>query len=113
MRKFASVRLIGSTPLRLTVTSLCASPLHLRQRLNIVHLCQAPSVTLVSNPGTDKEESKSIQAPRDLIIGVEYGDDLEYAVELYTDAAWTVEYDPYADTNSDLTIYVKWNGENN
>jgi hypothetical protein len=72
-------------------------------------LCQAPSVTLVSNPGTDKEESKSIQSPKALIIGVEYGDDLEYAVELYTYAACTV----YADTNFDLTIYVKFNGENN
>ena len=27
---------------------------------------------------------------------------------VYTDAACTEAYDPYADTDSDLTIYVKW-----
>ena len=66
------------------------------------------NVTVVSNPGTEKEESKSIQAPKGLIIGFEYDEDLEYAVEFYTDAACTEAYDPYADTDSDLTIYVKW-----
>ena len=66
------------------------------------------NVTVVSNPGTDKEASKSIQAPKGLIIGFEYGDDLEYAVEFYTDAACTESYDPYADTDADLTVYVKW-----
>jgi protein tyrosine/serine phosphatase len=71
------------------------------------------NVTVVSNPGTDKEESKSIQAPKGLIIGFEYGDELEYAPEFYTDAACTVAYDPYADTDSDLTVYVKWSKQNN
>ena len=66
------------------------------------------NVTVVSNPGTAKEESKSIQAPKGLIIGFEYDDDLEYAVEFYTDAACTEGYDPYADTDSNLTIYIKW-----
>ena len=66
------------------------------------------NVTVVSNPGTDKEESKSIQAPKGLIIGFEYDDGLEYAPEFYTDAACTKAYDPYANTDSDLTIYVKW-----
>ena len=67
------------------------------------------NVTIVSTPGTDKEESKSIQAPKGLIIGFEYDDDLEYAVEFYTDVACTESYDPYANTDSDLTIYIKWN----
>lgn len=66
------------------------------------------NVTVVSNPGTDQEESKSIQAPKGLIVGFEYDEDLEYAVEFYTDAACTEAYDPYADTDSDLTVYVKW-----
>ena len=66
------------------------------------------NVTVVSNPGIGKEESKSIQAPKGLIIGFEYDDDLEYVAEFYTDAACTELYDPYADTDSDLTIYVKW-----
>ena len=68
------------------------------------------NVTVVSNPGTDKEESKSIQAPKGLIIGFQYDDEWENAVEFYTNAACTEAYDPYADTDSDLTIYVKWNG---
>ena len=42
------------------------------------------------------------------IIGFEYDDELEDAVEFYTDAACTESYDPYADTDSDLTVYVKW-----
>lgn len=55
-----------------------------------------------------KEESNSIQAPKGLIIGFEFGDGFEDKVEFYTDAACTEAYDPYADTDSDLTIYVKW-----
>jgi hypothetical protein len=68
------------------------------------------NVTVVSNPGTDKEESKSIQAPKGLIIGFQFDDEWENAVGFYTDAACTKAYDPYADTEADLTIYVKWNG---
>ena len=71
------------------------------------------NVTVVSNPGTGKEESKSIQAPKGLIIGFEYDDDLGYAAEFYTDVACTESYDPYADTDSDITIYVKWAEQNN
>ena len=71
------------------------------------------NVTVVSNPGTDKEERKSIQAPKGLIIGFQYGEDLGCEAEFYTDAACTESYDPYADTNSDLTIYVKWNEQSN
>ena len=66
------------------------------------------NVTVVSNPGTEKEESKSIQVPKGLIFGFEYDDDLGYATEFYTDAACTELYDPYVDTVSDQTIYVKW-----
>ena len=66
------------------------------------------NVTVVSNPGTEKEESKSIQAPKGLIIGFEYEDNLEGAVEFYINAACTERYDPYLDTDSDQTIYVKW-----
>ena len=66
------------------------------------------SITVVSNPGTDKEETKSIQAPKGLIIGFEYDDALEGAAGFYADAACTQNYDPFGDTDSDLTIYVKW-----
>ena len=66
------------------------------------------NVTIVSNPGTEKEESERIQTPKGLIIGLEFDDSFADAVEFYTDAACTQSYDPYANTDSDLTIYVKW-----
>ena len=66
------------------------------------------NVTVVSNPGTEKEESKSIQVPKGLIFGLEFDDAVAESVEFYTDAACTESYDPYANTDSDLTIYVKW-----
>ena len=66
------------------------------------------NVTVVSNPGTEKEVSQSFQIPKGLIIGFTWDDAFEDKVELCTDAACTEAYDPYADTESDLTIYVKW-----
>ena len=66
------------------------------------------NVTIVSNPGTEKEESKNIQVPKGLIFGLEFDDAVAESVEFYTDASCTESYDPYADTASDLTIYVKW-----
>ena len=68
------------------------------------------NVTVVINPGTEKEESKSIKAPKGLIIGFQYDEDLGYEAEFYTDADCTKAYNPYKDTDSDLTVYVKWNG---
>ena len=66
------------------------------------------NITIVSNPGTGKEESKRIQVPKGLIFGLEFDDSFADAVEFYTDADCAEYYDPYADTASDLTIYVKW-----
>ena len=66
------------------------------------------NVTIVINPGTDKEEIKSIQAPRGMVIGFEFDIVTGYEIEFYTDAACTEAYDPYAGTDSDLTVYVKW-----
>ena len=66
------------------------------------------NVTIVINPGTDKEEIKSIQAPKGMVIGFEFDIVTGYEIEFYTDAACTEAYDPYAGTDSDLTVYVKW-----
>jgi hypothetical protein len=66
------------------------------------------TITVVTNPGTDKEVSQSVQVPKDLLVGLRYYEDSEYTFEVYTDAACTEAYDPYADAASDLTIYVKW-----
>ncbi len=65
------------------------------------------NITVVSNPGTEKEVSQSFQAAKGLVVGFRY-DEEEYVFELYADAACTELYDPYVDTDSDQTIYVKW-----
>ena len=66
------------------------------------------NITVVSNPGIENEKIESVQVPKGLIVGFRYDEDSEYEFEVYTDAACTELYDPYADTDSDLTIYVKW-----
>ena len=65
------------------------------------------NITVVSNPGTEKEVSQSIQAAKGLAVDFRYGEE-EYVFEVYADAACTELYDPYVDTDSDQTIYVKW-----
>ena len=35
-------------------------------------------------------------------------EDIQITKEFYTDADCTEAYDPFADTDSDLTVYVKW-----
>lgn len=65
------------------------------------------NITIVNNPGTDKEVSQSFQIPKGLIIGFRYEDE-DYVFEVYTDAACTEAYDPHANTESDETVYVKW-----
>jgi hypothetical protein len=66
------------------------------------------NVTIVSNPGTEKEVSQDFRIPKGLVIGFTFGDDFEDKVAFYADAACTESYDPYANTDSDLTVYVKW-----
>ena len=65
------------------------------------------NITVVSNPGTEKEVSQSIQAAKGLAVGFRYEGE-EYVFEVYADAACTELYDPYVDTDSDETVYVKW-----
>lgn len=65
-------------------------------------------VTVVSNPGIEKEVSQDFQIPKGLMVGFTYGDEFTDKVEFYTDAACTEAFNPYADTESDLTVYVKW-----
>lgn len=66
------------------------------------------NVTVVTNPGTEKEVSQNFRIPRGLAIGFSWADGYDDQVELYSDAACTEAYDAYADTDSDLTVYVKW-----
>ena len=66
------------------------------------------NITVISNPGPANEKTESVQAAKGLIIGFRYDEDAEENFVLYTDAACTELYDPYVNTDSDLTIYVKW-----
>ena len=66
------------------------------------------NITVVSNPGIENEKIESVQVPKGLIIGFRYDEDDASEFHLYTDAACTELYDPYGDTDSDITIYVKW-----
>lgn len=65
------------------------------------------NITVISNPGTEKEVSQSIQVAKGFAVGFRYEEE-EYVFEVYADAACTELYDPYADTDSDQTVYVKW-----
>jgi hypothetical protein len=70
------------------------------------------NITVVSNPDTEKEISQSFRAPKGLLVAFTSAGNFEATFEVYTDAACTELYDPYTDTDidtdSDLTIYVKW-----
>lgn len=66
------------------------------------------TVTVVNNPDSEKEVSQDFRIPKGLIAGFTFGDDFEDKVTFYTDEACTAAYDPYADTEADLTVYVQW-----
>ena len=69
------------------------------------------NVTIVMNPGAEKEISQDFRIPKGLIVGFSWADAFENMVELYIDAACTELYDPYVNTDADLTVYVKWLSE--
>ena len=66
------------------------------------------NITVVSNPGIENEKIESVQVSKGLIIGFRYDEDDTSEFHLYIDAACTEPYDPYMNTDSDLTLYVKW-----
>ena len=65
-------------------------------------------ITVISNPGTGEEVSQTVQIPKGVVAGFNFADEVADAFCAYTDAACSESYDPYADTESDLTVYVKW-----
>ena len=67
------------------------------------------NVTVITNPGTEKEISQNFQIPKGLVVGLTWDDAFENKVELFADAACTESYDPYVNTDSDITICIKWN----
>ena len=65
------------------------------------------TITIVSNPGTEKEKSESVQVAKGLSVSLEPAEYDEETFAMYADAACTQPLDPSEDDNSDLTIYVK------
>ena len=65
-------------------------------------------ITVISNPGTGEEVSQTAQIPKGVVAGFDFADEVADAFGAYTDAACTESYDPYGNTDSDLTVYVKW-----
>ena len=66
------------------------------------------NITVVTNPGTEKEISQSVQMPKGLHVDFGNAYDYDAQYDLFTDAACTEIYEFYEDTDSDQTIYVKW-----
>lgn len=66
------------------------------------------TITIVSNPGAENEKTESVQAPKGLQVSLSPHWTVEEAMSLYTDAACTRIFEVDADTNADLTVYVKW-----
>jgi predicted small secreted protein len=66
------------------------------------------NITVVSNPGIGNEKIESVQVPKGLVIGFRYDEDDTSEFHLYIDAACTEPYDPYMNTDSNLTVYVQW-----
>ena len=66
------------------------------------------TVTVVTNPGGDNEKTESLQVPKGLQVTFSGLADEETPYTLYTDAECTQAFEEEADTDSDLTIYVKW-----
>ena len=66
------------------------------------------TVTVVFNPGAENEKTETIQVPKGVQIDLTSDYYVEESYTLYADAACTQPLPEAPDTNSDLTVYVKW-----
>ena len=66
------------------------------------------TVTVVSNPGAANEKTESIQVPKGLPVAFSTDLSVEKNFILYADAACTQAIPEELDTNSDVTVYIKW-----
>ena len=73
------------------------------------------TLTVVSNPGAENEKTESIQLPKglqvafsDLVPSEEEEEEYTTKYTLYADAACTETFEEEWDTDSDVTVYVKW-----
>ena len=71
------------------------------------------TVTVVSNPGTENERTDTVQAPKNLDVAFSPDWSIDKLFELYEDAACTQPISEDFDTHTDVTVYVKWDEQNN
>jgi hypothetical protein len=66
------------------------------------------TVTFVSNPNTENENTESVRVTKGLKVGFYPDWDVEKDFTMYADAACTQAIEGELDVNSDVTIYIKW-----
>ena len=64
--------------------------------------------TVVTNPGAENEKTEVVKAPKGLQIAFSADLDVERSYSLYDDASCTRILEEDWDTESDVTVYVKW-----
>lgn len=64
--------------------------------------------TIVTNPGAENEKTEIVKAPKGLQIALSADLDVERSYTLYDDASCTNIREEDWDTESDVTVYVKW-----
>ena len=64
--------------------------------------------TIVINPGEENEKTEVVKAPKGLQIALSSDLDVERSYSLYDDASCTRILEEDWDTESDVTVYVKW-----
>lgn len=67
------------------------------------------TITIVSNPGTEKEKIDTVQTPKGLQVVFSPDWSVDKVFALYSDAACTQPVPEEPDTNADVTVYIKWN----
>ena len=66
------------------------------------------TITIVSNPGTEGERTDVIRTPKGLQVSFSPDWSVDNTFGAYTDAACTNPIPETPDTNSDVTVYIKW-----
>ena len=99
LNEMIALRSWWRVPYAYYVKGVCTAQKLTKEEFELLRCCDGQS---------ENEKTESIQVLKGLIAGFRYDGEAAYEFKLYTDAACTEAYDPYKDTDSDLTIYVKW-----
>ncbi|MEE1200513.1 MAG: hypothetical protein U0L09_07660 [Christensenellales bacterium] len=66
------------------------------------------TVTLVFYPGTEEENTVSVQVPKGVDVELYTASGIDDKFEVYTDAACTEPFVSFGEYTSDTTLYIKW-----